>query len=166
MTSSLDEEKKEQKKSVYNLDEEWMVDIDNYNPESFVSEYPKLKKLLQTLDIDPIEYTSKIILMLNKYQEKPELLDVHLEEICNILMSKYIKINLNCDNSNENNLLNCGFKIIYTLSIIRGYKTIVVYLPHEVSDLEPTLLYLLSIDQNKLSLWYTRYVLCIWLSII
>ena len=50
--------------TVYKLDKEWTQDIDNeYNPESFVKEYPKLKKLLQTFDIDPLQYTTDIIYM-------------------------------------------------------------------------------------------------------
>lgn len=82
----------------------------------------------------------------------------------------YIKPNLSSRDeniiNNANSIINCAFKIIYTLSIVRGYKTIVRYLPHEVTDLEPTLQYLLAIDQKQITLWYARYVLCIWLSII
>ena len=82
----------------------------------------------------------------------------------------YIKSNLSSRDiliiNESNSIINCAFRIVYTLSIVRGYKTIVRYLPHEVTDLEPTLMYLLAIDQNKLTLWHARYVLCIWLSII
>ena len=68
--------------------------------------------------------------------------------------------------NDPDNITNQALKLVYTLSIVRGYKTIVRYLPHEVTDLEPTLLFLLAIDQKKLTLWHSRYVLCIWLSII
>eukprot|EP01084_Bolivina_argentea_P096390 173310_1 len=89
--------------------------------------------------------------------------------MCDLIM-QYIKSNLSeRDESlinDPNYITNCAFRLVYTLSIVRGYKTVVRYLPHEVTDLEPTLLYLLAIDQQQLTLWYTRYVLCIWLSII
>ena len=106
---------------------------------------------------------------INKYQEKPELLDPHLQDICNLIMG-YIKDHLaERDESkinDPNHIVHCAFRVVYTLSVVRGYKTIVRYLPHEVHDLEPTLHFLLAIDQEDLSLWYARYVLCIWLSII
>lgn len=62
-TESKDE-KKENKDGMYNLDESWTQDIeDEYNPESFVKEYPNLKKLLQTFNLNPIDYTASIISM-------------------------------------------------------------------------------------------------------
>jgi len=167
-TSTTTMKQPQPKSGVYQLDDEWTQDIE-YNPESFVKEYPKLKKLLETFALNPVAYTADIIKMINKYQEKPELLDPHLQEMCDLTM-RYIQPHLA---ERDTTLINdpqfithCALQIIYTLSIVRGYKTVIRYLPHEVSDLEPTLHFLLAIDQQLLSLWYSRYVLCIWLSII
>ncbi|CAG8598117.1 7830_t:CDS:2, partial [Scutellospora calospora] len=49
---------------------------------------------------------------------------------------------------------------------IRGYKTIVKFFTHEVSDLEPTFYFMVSQDPQDYSGWETRYVLLIWLSLI
>uniref|UniRef100_M4BSB0 Uncharacterized protein n=1 Tax=Hyaloperonospora arabidopsidis (strain Emoy2) TaxID=559515 RepID=M4BSB0_HYAAE len=58
------------------------------------------------------------------------------------------------------------FQIVYHLCKVRGYKTVVKLLPHEVSDFEPTLELLQSQDRSDHSTWETRYVLLLWLSIL
>lgn len=58
------------------------------------------------------------------------------------------------------------FQLIYHLCKVRGYKTIVKMLPHEVSDFEPTLMLLQSQDRADHSTWETRYVLLLWLSML
>jgi hypothetical protein len=49
---------------------------------------------------------------------------------------------------------------------MRGYKRVVVYLPHEVADLEPVLALLARQDPTDSATWQTRYMLLLWLSII
>ncbi|KAF1791136.1 Tubulin-folding cofactor D [Phytophthora cactorum] len=58
------------------------------------------------------------------------------------------------------------FQIVYQLCKVRGYKTVVKLLPHEVSDFEPTLQLLQSQDRTDHSAWETRYVLLLWLSML
>ncbi|KAG7383272.1 hypothetical protein PHYPSEUDO_003895 [Phytophthora pseudosyringae] len=58
------------------------------------------------------------------------------------------------------------FQIVYHLCKVRGYKTLVKLLPHEVSDFEPTLQLLQSQDRADHAAWETRYVLLLWLSML
>lgn len=58
------------------------------------------------------------------------------------------------------------FQLIYHLCKVRGYKTVVKMLPHEVSDFEPTLMLLQSQDRADHATWETRYVLLLWLSML
>lgn len=58
------------------------------------------------------------------------------------------------------------FQVLYHLCKVRGYKTVVKVLPHEVSDFEPTLHLLQSQDRADHSAWETRYVLLLWLSML
>lgn len=58
------------------------------------------------------------------------------------------------------------FQLVYHLCKVRGYKTVVKLLPHEVSDFEPTLQLLQSQDRADHSAWETRYVLLLWLSML
>lgn len=58
------------------------------------------------------------------------------------------------------------FQIVYHLCKVRGYKTLVKLLPHEVSNFEPTLQLLQSQDRNDYLMWETRYVLLLWLSML
>ncbi|CAG8433293.1 13041_t:CDS:10 [Ambispora gerdemannii] len=58
------------------------------------------------------------------------------------------------------------FRLLYYTMKIRGYKTIVKFFTHEVSDLEPTFYFLVAINPRDYDAWETRYVLLIWLSLI
>ena len=70
------------------------------------------------------------------------------------------------------------FIIIYTLSKVRGHKTIVTFVPHDVTDLEPVLKLLIQHTYTSSSAaaassvsssadhWQTRYSLLLWLSIL
>ena len=64
---------------IYELDESWTQDIeDEYNPESFIKEYPKLKKLLQTYHLDPMQHTIDITKMVHSPSPTIYLLDSSL----------------------------------------------------------------------------------------
>ena len=45
------------------------------------------------------------------------------------------------------------FRVLYNLCRCRGCKTIVKFFPHEVSDLEPTLMVLQCQDRNDFESW-------------
>lgn len=71
----------------------------------------------------------KLAVILQKYQEQPHLLDKYLdgylEKLVNIVRNKTFDMKLK-DNA---------FKIIRLVINVRGYKTVVRHLPHEVSYL-------------------------------
>jgi len=55
--------------------------------------------------------------------------------------------------------------IIYNLCNVRGFETIVKFLPHEVEDLELLVDLLQNLDVAPYQ-WYIKYVLYQWLSIV
>ena len=57
-------------------------------------------------------------------------------------------------------------QIVYILCKTRNYKAIIEYFPHEVKDLEPVIFYLSEQKTCDLTLWESKYVLLLWLSII
>ncbi|PNF44134.1 Tubulin-specific chaperone D [Cryptotermes secundus] len=98
--------------------------------------------------------------ILNRYQEQPHLLDPHLDSILN----KLISIVRNGESSIE--LKHATFKYLYIIMKVRGYKTAMTHLPHEVSDIEPVLQLLENQEPSDVKTWETRCVLLVWLSII
>lgn len=116
---------------------------------------------------------------MERYQEKATLLDsslnecispimVRVEEILqeheDLCMKETGVISLCNIKKYENEHLTVLLNILYQFMKVRGYKTIVKFLPHEVSDLEPVLRLFLSIDENAVQLWKCRYCLFVWLS--
>ena len=57
------------------------------------------------------------------------------------------------------------FNIIYNLSIVRGYETIVKFFPHKVEDLE-LLVDLLEFIDLQTHQWYVKFVIYHWLTIV
>ncbi|KAI8979034.1 armadillo-type protein [Pilobolus umbonatus] len=58
------------------------------------------------------------------------------------------------------------FRFLYLLTKTRGYKTIVKFMTHEVTDLEPVFEFLSRLDPVTTHLWEVRYICLIWLSLI
>jgi hypothetical protein len=56
--------------------------------------------------------------------------------------------------------------VVYHLTKVRGYKTVVKLFPHEVCELEPVLRLLQSQDQSDFETWETRYSLLLWMSML
>lgn len=91
---------------------------------------------------------------LEKYQEKPWLLDASVVELTTRLMNilkKLLKYDQDPKDENNsdrrvlvvrcNSFFNKVSEIMYTLCKVRGYKKIVHHFPHEASDLVPVLSY-------------------------
>lgn len=57
------------------------------------------------------------------------------------------------------------FKLIYVLSKVRGYKTVLRFLSHDVTEYEPILNYFDVIPVDGIY-WESRYVLLLWLSLV
>ncbi|ETW08601.1 hypothetical protein H310_01145 [Aphanomyces invadans] len=69
-------------------------------------------------------------------------------------------------NANTRTQLHRACHIVYLLCKVRGYKTIVKLLPHDVVEFEPVLLLLHSQDHDDHTTWEIRFVLLLWLSIL
>ncbi|KIK69557.1 hypothetical protein GYMLUDRAFT_79682 [Collybiopsis luxurians FD-317 M1] len=114
----------------------------------------------------------KLVDILDEYQEQSYLLDPLLEELVTPVVE--------CLKSHANNFLSStsrresGFRIwrlsmlLYAYTKFRGYKTIIRFFPHQVSDLWIVLGYLDAQDScahNSMQ-WALRYVLLLWLSLV
>ncbi|CAN9505641.1 unnamed protein product [Ophioblennius macclurei] len=102
--------------------------------------------------------TEKFLLILNRYQEQPRLLDPHLEWMVNLLLD-YTR-----NEKSPASLIHLAFKFLYIISKVRGYKVFMQLLPHEVADLPPVLDLLSRQDPTDSETWETRYMLLLWLS--
>ncbi|TRY90297.1 hypothetical protein DNTS_012375 [Danionella cerebrum] len=100
----------------------------------------------------------KFLVIMDRYQEQPHLLDPHLEWMLNMLLEMI---------RNEKSpplLVHLCFKFLYIISKVRGYKIFMQLFPHEVSDVQPVLDLLCRQDQKDTETWETRYILILWLS--
>jgi len=155
---------------------------------SFVKEIGQIEDLLSEKKFlstqggnDPDEAQVQICDIIESYQEQCELLDPHLEAIISKLIG-YVVEQLHRDRVADSSgsgqsktnqvedvdmvVVNRVFKVVYVLAKVRGYKTVVKFFPHEVSDLEPTLALLAAQQLNAFETWHARYGLLLWLSII
>ncbi|UIZ27599.1 hypothetical protein KXD40_005842 [Peronospora effusa] len=166
---------------------ESIIDGESCSEKHFFEERQLVCDLLQTLihtrlptsqsdvDGDFVAAHSAITQILNRYLEQSHLLDPYLQDILDPIMKEIKRIKaersdtiddaINCQ-VYRNPKLHKLFQIVYHLCKVRGYKTVVKLLPHEVSDFEPTLQLLQSQDRADYSMWETRYVLLLWLSML
>uniref|UniRef100_A0A3B5AMD7 Tubulin-specific chaperone D n=1 Tax=Stegastes partitus TaxID=144197 RepID=A0A3B5AMD7_9TELE len=102
--------------------------------------------------------TERFLVLMNRYQEQPHLLDPHLEWILNMI--------LDIVRSEESapSLVHLGFKFLYIICKVRGYKIFMQLFPHEVADVQPVLDLLSRQDPKDSETWETRYMLLLWLS--
>ncbi|KAJ8251398.1 hypothetical protein GJAV_G00220910 [Gymnothorax javanicus] len=102
--------------------------------------------------------TEQFIVIMDRYQEQPHLLDPQLEWMFNMLLEKI--------RSEESPplLVHLAFKFLYVISKVRGHKVFMHLFPHEVSDLQPVLDLLTRQDPTDHEAWETRYMLLLWLS--
>ncbi|TPX38881.1 hypothetical protein SeLEV6574_g07547 [Synchytrium endobioticum] len=132
---------------------------DNAASHAHASAYAHAHELNQML--------ATLIHILEKYQEQPHLLDPHLQEIT---LPTVLHLRLYISNPPINPTrticIHRLFKLLYSLTKVRGYKTIIKFFSHDVSDLEPALAYLQTLDSKEPGIWETRYVLLLWLSLI
>ena len=131
---------------------------------------------------ETLRQTEKI---LEKYQEQPQLLDPALEEMLKVVMDGVRGILKRWQESQNETSTSSPMRsyfskfkvfrdpqmdrlmsVLYLFCKTRGYKSIVKFLPHDVSDLEPVVYMLHSQDRSDFKTWQTRYGLLIWLSIL
>ncbi|CAL8141167.1 unnamed protein product [Orchesella dallaii] len=95
--------------------------------------------------------------ILDRYQEQPHLLDKHIEEMIEILISQ-VRIG--------SSLKYLSLKFLRQIFKVRGPKEVVKRMPHEIADLVPVLIYLESENLDDSNTWESGYVLVMWLSIL
>ncbi|XP_062389202.1 tubulin-specific chaperone D [Sardina pilchardus] len=100
----------------------------------------------------------RFIFIMDNYQEQPHLLDPHLEWMVNMLLE------LIRSEKSPPLLVHLGFKFLYIICKVRGYKIFMQLLPHEVADVQPVLDLLCRQDPKDTETWETRYMLLLWLS--
>jgi tubulin-specific chaperone D len=136
---------------------------------SFVGEAAKILELASQMGSNSNADTM-LCTILDKYQEQCQLLDPHLESIVTSLFLPIKALNQLDDSgkshTDRNIVMHRTCRVIYTLCKVRGFKTVTRFFPHEVTDLEPCLNLLSNENPANLELWYTRYVLLLWLSIL
>ncbi|KAL4175352.1 hypothetical protein KRP22_000320 [Phytophthora ramorum] len=146
-----------------------------------------LRKLVQTRlptpqsDVDREFLGAHITVtqILDRYLEQSHLLDPYLHEMLDPIVQEIKRVMAERVDAvaesdgvafpcqmYRNPRLHKLFQIVYHLCKVRGYKTVVKLLPHEVSDFEPTLQLLQSQDRTDHSAWETRYVLLLWISML
>ncbi|KAL8235660.1 hypothetical protein R6Q59_016741 [Mikania micrantha] len=114
---------------------------------------------------------------LDKYQEQGQLLEPYLESIISPLMlivrSKTIE--LGTDSNKLVKIIKPLCIIIYTLVTVCGYKAVIRFFPHHVSDLEPAVCLLekchgttvgTALRQESTGEMDTKCVILLWLSIL
>ncbi|GAN10993.1 tubulin-specific chaperone D-like [Mucor ambiguus] len=111
------------------------------------------------------EALSQLSTILDSYQEQSHLLDPSLEAMIQPVMTRLRRdIDSNSNDLNENTII--LFRFLYLLTKTRGFKTIVKFMSHEVTDLEPVYEFLNKIESENTKLWEARYICFIWLSLI
>ncbi|XP_071968767.1 tubulin-specific chaperone D isoform X2 [Engystomops pustulosus] len=103
-------------------------------------------------------YTQRFLVIMDNYQEQPHLLDPHLEWMLDLLLD------LVRDKSSPPGLVHLGFKFLYIISKVRGYKIFLRLFPHEVVDVHPVLEMISTQNPADHETWETRYMLLLWLS--
>ncbi|XP_056262068.1 tubulin-specific chaperone D isoform X2 [Pseudoliparis swirei] len=128
------------------------------------SESSETRALLSSLleihgDIGTVEATTqKFLVIMNRYQEQPHLLDPHLEWMLNMILE------IVRSETSPPSLVHLAFKFLYIICKVRGYKIFMQLLPHEVADVQPVLDLLSKQDPIDSETWETRYMLLLWLS--
>jgi hypothetical protein len=166
---------------VYDIDERdgpMEHEDDNKSFQSFFAEHEQVKQLIATfnitnIDVYQIEKTiAEFTKILEKYQEQAQLLDPHLEDMINQVMTIVRSVifiteeqkNTRYKTEIYGTLRHALFKTIYMITKVRGYKTILKHFPHEIYELEPLFQIYSSIPKDEE--WETRYIILLWLSLI
>ena len=104
------------------------------------TEAPRLRQLIEELDEAVVGDVVRrevayenFLKIIDHYQEQPHVIDAYLEEMIAALLAKGRK------KDNTDLLTNQAFTYIYLITKMRGYKVVIRYFPHEVSDLAPIL---------------------------
>lgn len=149
----------------------------------FVADIPEIVQLLSQQYID-LDATASITALFNKYQQSSRLLDRSLQQLIHLSITHIynaIHNNTVLSTKQSQQQLHNICKILYTLCKIRGHKTIMIFLPHSVNDLELLIDLLYDVhmaqthyvnnpnsmnDAENDTNWETSYMLLLWLCIV
>jgi len=96
------------------------------------------------------EAADTIAKILDRYMEQPSVLDPKLEDLVVPLLSTVRAI---ARGEGDAAVLRPACQVMYSLCKVRGYKTIVKFVPHEARDLEPLVALLASLAPDDHDSW-------------
>ncbi|XP_071718069.1 tubulin-folding cofactor D [Rutidosis leptorrhynchoides] len=147
----------------------------------FLQEWKLVKSILNDIvsngRVVDLSSVRKIRSIMDKYQEQGQLLEPYLESIISPLMlivrSKTIELGVESKELVE--IIKPLCIIIYSLVTVCGYKAVIRFFPHQVSDLEPAVSLLekchgttqkTALRQESTGEMETKCVILLWLSIL
>ncbi|KAH6593687.1 hypothetical protein BASA61_004210 [Batrachochytrium salamandrivorans] len=116
----------------------------------------------------------RLLYIMDKYLEMPQLLDPYIENIVTPIITRLLA-GIKAFHTHPRplqmllvELWRPFFTIVCHLAKNQGYKTVLHFFTHEVSDLEPCLDFLqfLGPEKSLARHWQSRYVLLLWVSLI
>jgi len=132
------------------------------------SEKDEVLALLRSLQ-DVFQNTASVeksyetfVMILDRYQEQPHLLDPHMEEMINACLDTF-------RTSSSESLLplkHLSLKYLRHIFKVRGRKEVVKRMPHDIVWLVPVLTFLESVNLDEANTWESGYVLILWLSLL
>ncbi|KAJ6344355.1 hypothetical protein OIU76_005970 [Salix suchowensis] len=141
------------------------------------SSNPFLDDIVSNQQVSDLSSVHKIRSIMDKYQQQGELLEPYLESIVSPLMhiirTRTIELGFESDEILE--IINPICIIIYTLVTVCGYKAVIKFFPHQVSDLELAVSLLekchgansvTSLRQESKGEMEAKCVMLLWLSIL
>ena len=133
---------------------------------SFFVEAEEVLALIRSFSDEKAHHAAaadKLAAALDRYQEQPSILDPQLEAMVTPLLESVRKVSRG---TSPEAVLPHACRVMYTLCKVRGYKTIVKFVPHEVADLEPLVDLLARVDPADHSSWQVAYAIMVWLSMV
>ncbi|KAK2650585.1 hypothetical protein Ddye_018074 [Dipteronia dyeriana] len=167
---------------VYNIEDDELDSKECVLQKYFLLEWSLVKSLLDDIvsngRVSDSSSVYKIRSIMDKYQEQGQLVEPYLESIVSPLMfivrSKTIELGLASDEIQE--VIKPICIIIYTLVTVCGYKAVIKFFPHQVSDLELAVSLLekchddtnsvSSLRQESTGEMEAKCVILLWLSIL
>ncbi|KAF9668815.1 hypothetical protein SADUNF_Sadunf14G0042500 [Salix dunnii] len=147
----------------------------------FLQEWKLVKSLLDDIisnqQVSDLSSVHKIRSIMDKYQQQGELLEPYLESIVSPLMQiiRTRTIELGFESGEILEIIKPICIIIYTLVTVCGYKAVIKFFPHQVSDLELAVSLLekchgansvTSLRQESKGEMEAKCVMLLWLSIL
>lgn len=133
---------------------------------SFFAEADEVVLLIESFDDPAAKHEAaaeRVAHVLDRYQEQPSILDPKLEAMVTPLLEAVRRVSRD---KAPKAVLPHACRVMYMLCKVRGYKTIVKFVPHEVADLEPLVHLLAGVGPADAASWQTAYALMVWLSMV